>query len=211
MAFAMLSLEQPIRDDLVAGLRRDWVRLAEPGATWTGMQRISLAAHARAARSGVSLTEDALSATAAEAAAVLGARPASVRVGDVQKWTEAGLDPQSYVELIGVVSRTSAADSIMRGLGAEPEPFPAPVDGSPSGEVASDARYRRAWVPMVGGTSIVSALSLVPSEMNAMFDFHGPAYLTMEQMADPVFTRGLDRAQMELVAARTSALNECFY
>jgi hypothetical protein len=30
-------------------------------------------------------------------------------------------------------------------------------------------------------------------------------------MQDLEFVRGLSRPQMELVAARTSALNECFY
>jgi len=142
---------------------------------------------------------------------MVGAQPASVRSTHVRGWSEDGLGMAEYVELVGVVSRSSAVDAIVRGLGGEPEPYPAPIGGDPTGEVAGNARQGRAWVPMVGGASIVTALSLVPSEMDAMIEFHGPAYLTMEQMADPVFERGLDRAQMELVAARTSATNECFY
>ena len=35
--------------------------------------------------------------------------------------------------------------------------------------------------------------------------------LTLEEMADNRFERELSRPQMELVAARTSAINECFY
>jgi len=64
---------------------------------------------------------------------------------------------------------------------------------------------------MVGGASIVQALSAVPSEAEAQEDMHGPLYLTYAQMQDLQFVRGLTRPQMELVAARTSALNECFY
>jgi hypothetical protein len=64
---------------------------------------------------------------------------------------------------------------------------------------------------MVGGSSIVQALSLVPAESAAQEDLHGALYLTYEAMAEPVHRSGLNRVQMELVAARTSAVNECFY
>ncbi len=47
--------------------------------------------------------------------------------------------------------------------------------------------------------------------MEAQQHLHGPIYLTYEEMADLDFRRGLHRSQMELVAARTSAINECFY
>jgi len=211
MAFALSSLDQPIRDDLHSSLRRDWDRLAGPGATWTGAQRISLASHARAARAGDEPGDDPIPSSAGDVARAVGARPATIRAADVQRWLDDGLGAANYVELVGVVSRVAATDSIMRALGQPPEPFPAPVAGEPTGRIAADARQRRGWVPMVGATSIVGALSLVPGEMAAMIDYHGPAYLTMEEMADPTYTRGLDRAQMELVAARTSAINECFY
>ena len=59
--------------------------------------------------------------------------------------------------------------------------------------------------------SITNALSLVPAESAAQADIHGPLYMSYEQMADYAFERELNRAQMELVAARVSAINECFY
>jgi hypothetical protein len=64
---------------------------------------------------------------------------------------------------------------------------------------------------MVGGASITQALSLVDAESVAQEDMHGPLYLTYEGMAEFDYVAGLSRAQMELVAARTSAINECFY
>jgi hypothetical protein len=100
---------------------------------------------------------------------------------------------------------------MLRGLGAAQEPLPEPVAGPPTGEIADNARPRKAWVPMVGGMSIVDALSLVPAERQAMFDYHGPGYMTPTEMADFTYTRDLDRSQIELIAARTSAVNECFY
>ena len=45
-----------------------------------------------------------------------------------------------------------------------------------------------------------------------MFDLHGVLYATMEEMFEMQLERdGLTRPQIELVAARTSALNDCFY
>jgi pyrroline-5-carboxylate reductase len=47
--------------------------------------------------------------------------------------------------------------------------------------------------------------------MEAMEALHGPAYLSFAEMTDPAIKKGLSRAQIELVAARTSAVNECFF
>ena len=57
------------------------------------------------------------------------------------------------------------------------------------------------------------ALDLVPAEGRALRAMSGPFYMTEEQMADPSFARhpGLDTAQLEVVAARVSMLNQCFY
>ena len=60
--------------------------------------------------------------------------------------------------------------------------------------------------------NIVRALSLVPDEV--AHDAQRPPeahYLPVDQIGDPTVRRALDRMQMELVAARVSALNQCFY
>ena len=45
-----------------------------------------------------------------------------------------------------------------------------------------------------------------------MFDLHGVLYASMEEMFEMQLEReGLTRPQIELVAARTSSLNDCFY
>jgi hypothetical protein len=142
---------------------------------------------------------------------MLHAEPAAIRSSTVDGFRAAGLGDPRYVELIGVVSRLAAADGVMRTLGLPLEPLPDPVDGSPTGAVDAAAGRGPAHVPMVGGASIPQALSLVPAESAAQEDLHGPLYLTYEEMGDLAFVRGLDRTRMELVAARTSAINECFY
>ena len=55
------------------------------------------------------------------------------------------------------------------------------------------------------------ALSLVPDEVRMLRRLSEAHYLPIEKIPDPTCHRALDRMQMELVAARVSALNECFY
>ncbi len=66
--------------------------------------------------------------------------------------------------------------------------------------------YRGEFVP-----NIMRALSLVPDEARALQRSSDAHYVPVSQIPDPTVRRALDRPQMELVAARVSALNECFY
>jgi len=200
----------PVRPEISALFAREWLRLAAPGSAWDGRQRVEIAAVARASRHGASELGPFLPAVATSAAAMLGSTPGRA----TRIWAESvvsTLGSAAYVELVGVVARASAVDSFHRSLGATEPTLPEPQAGEPTGEQDLAARPGAAWVPMVGGASIVQALSAVPSEAEAQEDMHGPLYLTYGQMQDLQFVRGLARPQMELVAARTSALNECFY
>jgi hypothetical protein len=96
-------------------------------------------------------------------------------------------------------------------MGIPLEPLPDPGDGAPTGEVHPTPITDNGWVPKATPGSIVDALSLVPGEASAQEDLHGPLYLTYEQMSERRFVRGLNRAQLELVAVRTSSINDCFY
>jgi hypothetical protein len=199
-----------MRPDITANLAEMWDHLARPGATWTGAERVAIAAEARMARGGEGPGGD-LSPPATEAAGLLAARPARVRRGWVTEIVESGVGYERYVELVGIVSRVTAADTFSEALGLDRHPLPQPVAGEPTGDTDDRARLGAAWVPMVGGASITQALSLVPSENAELERFHGPMYMTFGEMSNPHFTRGMTRVQMELVAARTSAINECFY
>jgi len=209
--FGMMdSIKTSIRSDLIESFERTWATLAGPGAVWTGAERLKIAAETRRARDGLP-PESALPDGAIEATRLLAADPAAARRSWVENLAAGGLDLPRYVELLGVVGRLVAVDTFYEALGLPLEPLPGPRPGVPTGEIADDARPGRGWVPMIGGTSINQALSLVPSENEELERLHGPMYLTFEQMSDLTFTRGLTRPQMELVAARTSAVNECFY
>ena len=55
------------------------------------------------------------------------------------------------------------------------------------------------------------ALSLVPDLTRVLGRMMRSHYVRIEDMVDPKAGRDLDRMQLELVASRVSALNECFY
>ncbi len=69
------------------------------------------------------------------------------------------------------------------------------------------------WVPTVDldMPQVIRALSGVPEENAAMFLLSDAQYIPIEAMADVTADRNSPtRMQVELVAARTSKLNECF-
>ena len=203
----------PVRDNLAVAFRDVWQRLAEPGTWWTGRERVELAQLARNAYEDRPLPEGLSLPTAAiAAAALLGKEPAAVTEELIIGWEAAGLDANHYVELVAVVSRVTAVDTFHRALSVTLEALPPPQPGAPSRSLPDVAAAKtKAWVPMVGPPNIPVSLSAVPTAMAALEALHGPMYLSYEEMGNPAIEKGLHRSQMELVAAMTSAINECFY
>ncbi len=140
-----------------------------------------------------------------------------------------GVRPERYVETVGVVVHTVAVDTFCRGLGIELWPLPDPVDGAPS-RLRPPAEPDIAWVPTlnpadVAGTEwdnfyggrpaaahIHQAMSLVPAEVRGFFDLATVQYLSSREMRDfDNEFRAISHDQIELVAGRVSALNQCVY
>lgn len=140
----------------------------------------------------------------------------------------AGLDEGRYVEAIGIVALLAGADWFCRALGIPPHRLPEAKPGAPSGHRPRGLSDQGAWVPMLapadasgpeadlyGGASFVPnvlrALSSVPGHVRTLVASSEAHYLPAGGLVDPSARRHLDRMQIELVAARVSALNECFY
>jgi hypothetical protein len=193
-------------------IRPIWARLGSAGARWSGIRTGGDGRPAPAQPGTASTATGSLPPPVGEAVAVVAARPASIRRSTVELLVaQPELGHAHYVELVGVVSRAVAIDTVFESLGLDRPELPAPDDGAPTGRLDERARPGRAWVPMVGGASITQALSLVPAENADLEALHGPLYLTFDEMGDAAIDKALSRPQMELVAARTSAHNACFY
>ena len=139
-----------------------------------------------------------------------------------------GLEVTRYVELVSVTSVMAGLDYFARALGVAPLPLPTPLAGEPSRHRPAGAKDGGAWVPIIdpadasgpeadlygGGDfvpNIVRAMSLVPDEVRVLRRSTDAHYVPVAQIPDPTYHRALARPQMELVAARVSALNQCFY
>ena len=142
---------------------------------------------------------------------------------------DSGLTDGHYVELVGIVVALASVDAFCRAMGLPPRPLPEPVAGEPS-------RYRpvrlatdEGWVPMVpsknagtpeedlwpsgGGGNVIRAMSLVPDAVRTLNDLSSAHYLPNRNVRRSGVDRGgaLTRSQMELIAGRVSALNQCYY
>ena len=93
------------------------------------------------------------------------------------------------------------------------EPVAEPEAGEPSRIEAQNVGEAGAWVDMTvpyQGANVARALSLVPNDQAAFMGLVGTMY-AFTDFAQLIWDRPLTRPQVELVAARVSAVNECFY
>jgi hypothetical protein len=128
------------------------------------------------------------------------------------------------------VARITNFDIFARGIGVALRPLPAAQPGEPSRNRPAAAVVELAWVPTIpngpdggelaaelyGGKPkpyILRGLSLVPDELRAHIELEGIQYTKLDSIFefDYQHHEGLTRPQVEVVAGRVSALNECFY
>jgi len=140
-----------------------------------------------------------------------------------------GLSKPAYVELVGVAVAMFSIDEFHRAMGLPLEVLPEPGAGEPDHYQPEQAVTGTGFVPMISpeGTigleadlwqpgrtaNVLRALSLVPNAVRDWVALGNAQYLSFEGMSN--FTqpegRSINRMQIELVAGRVSAINECFY
>ncbi len=228
------TTDLPIRDDLHEAHDAAWRELAEPGTWWSGSERIAIAATARNARLRAGVAEGApapigaaLPDAAKELATALGAAPGTMERSFYDERVPGRLEEGPWVEAVAVVARSVCVDTFCRGAGLPLHPYLEAALGAPTRETPSGlTRDECAWVSTIapgtpegdalyGGptVNVVRALSRVPAEIGAWMRVAGTQYVhvsVIEDLAEPA-GRALDRTQIELVAGRVSAVNECFY
>ena len=147
----------------------------------------------------------------------------------VDENVESGLSKAQYVELVGIVVATFSIDEFHRALGLDLERLPDPQAGEISRYTPANLSEDIGFVPTVppdgavgeeadlwpGGRSanVVRALTLVPDALRDWRALGGAQYLSFAGMQNFVQdeSRSINRMQAELIAARVSSINECFY
>ena len=141
-----------------------------------------------------------------------------------------GMSDGQYVEIVGIVARIVNLDVFARGIDVPTRELGAVEKGDPSRARPSAAVEEGAWLPSIpcgnrGGAEgrglygddmqpfIYRALSLVPPEARRNMELGDDQYLPLQCFFDFGYSHhpGLTRPQVEVVAARTAAINECFY
>ena len=138
-----------------------------------------------------------------------------------------GMADTEYVEIVGVVCSTVSVDTFAHAMGVPRPDLPTPEPGAPSRRRPSGVKPGLAWVPWIapedasgpeadiyvpGTSNIRRALTSVPEEQRGFFGLVHAQYLSGTEITDfGTDYRAITRAQIELIAGRVSALNQCVY
>jgi len=185
------------------------------------------AAHSLRAAGAAHAAEAGLPAPVVDAVHRLATDPGRITVRWLENLVAAGLEPEAVVELVAIVSLLSLADTLALAIGDPARPLPRPRAGAPSRVRPHGLETGCAWVPTVDaaraeGTTrrlyemiaadagfvfhVARALTAVPDALQTFFRAFAANYRTHGATQGP-----LSRPQVELLAASTSAENECFY
>lgn len=126
----------------------------------------------------------------------------------------AELGEEVYTELIGVAAAASVVDTFERAMGRGELALPDAVEGLPARVRPDDVGDIGAWVSQTTGPTIANVsrtLSLVPQTNAAWRDLVTTHYARGPEFMNMSWSFPLTRPQTELVATRTTGLNECFY
>jgi hypothetical protein len=233
--------ELPIREELKNTHALALASFSEAGRWWSGRQRAAIVAEARDARCDAGLQDQAVPGPEPfelPDAAKRIARQVAVSTNDLgrdffEKALDDGLSDTQYVETVGIVSRLTNLDVFARGIGVPPRKLAEPSSAEPSCTRPETARNEGAWTDSIpggrrgkqeaidtygsnaveGAPFIYRALSLVPEEAEGLIALGAAQYLDIGDFMDLNFSYepNISRAQIELLAARVSAINECFY
>ena len=230
----------PVPDDLDAIHASQLDNFGAPGTWGTAAQRLAVLGVARKAGYEAGVLEEPaepsdddgveIPETIRQVIRRLAVSPKDIEQDFYDQALKDGLSDAEYVEIVGLVSRITDLDVFARGIGVPLRPLPGARPGEPSRDRPVEAIQEQAWPPTVpnppdGGafadelydenpkSYIFRGLSLVPDEYRAHFELEQVQYLPTKNIliADYQHHEGLTRSQVEVVAGRVSALNECFF
>ena len=219
------ALSSFVNKEIVDAFKIVWDNLGAPGAWWTGSQRIAIANKVRTSEPRPlwdrppsinelsDETDGVLTFFELGVVERVTVQPSSISLEIYERIVER-MGEDKYAELASVVSQVVPIDHLHDALGLEKENLPVPIGGDisrarPDGLV--DGVGFLPTLPTEGLPHVAVALSLALAD-NARRMLLVRAMYSGESFDEMEWThRSLSRPQIELVAARTSALNECFY
>jgi alkylhydroperoxidase family enzyme len=149
-----------------------------------------------------------------------------------EKWSQEvlarGVSEGEYVEIVSLAAMVMMMDTFTRAIAAAEPPLPTPVAGEPTRYRPSGARKKAAWLPLVepedateaDGTLypspkagyIYRGLSLVPQSLRDYWALANCHYMPGEHVYRfDTSIRAITRPQVEIIAARVSAMHLCAY
>lgn len=204
--------------------------LAAPGDVWDAFSRRAALEEARAARTCElcdarrgTLSPEAITGEHGPSGILSAASVEVIHrvVNDpgrlTRRWADAqiaALGDAVYAELVAITAIIVAIDVYARSIGVPPPDLCEPIDGPPARERPAGLGDVGAWIPMTEQkvlANVSRALSLVPVTNTTWRTLVNDSYSRGPQMLALTWERALSRPQVELVAARVSQLNECFY
>ncbi len=232
--------DYPTANNISAVHQNQLIQISKPGYWGNGTQRLEIAKLARDFGIEAGILEKPLNHETAKANNVtpvikhlvktLAIEPKVIDEKFFLNIIDSGLSEEEYTEIIGVVSRITNIDLYARAIGAPLPQFPKPEIGNHSKERPPEAIKEDAWVSTIpNGPAgkeigkdlykgrpmpyILRALSLVPDECRSNMVLESCQYAELGRVLDFSYNHydSLSRPQVEIIAGRVSALNECFY
>jgi hypothetical protein len=204
--------------------------LAEPGDWLTGAERVAVWHEVRDAATneldrrradalspysvdGHHTGTDTLSAAEVEVIHRVASDPGRL----TRTWADAvisELGEERYTELVGVTAIVTALDMFDRAMGRPVAELPEPRPGDPARTRPDGMGDTGAWVSQSldkSRANVSRTLSLVPVTNGAWRTLVDSHYSRGAQFYDLAWQRALSRPQVELIAARTTVAQQCFY
>ncbi len=225
--FAADTFPRPVDPSILSAFEAVWDGLAVAGRWWTATERVAIVAATRRSLSlplgeaapGLAGLSDAVGSDGLSPLTHEVVRRLAVDAGRITRdWASAAIERMGqghYVETVALVVQTVPIDLLCDLLGRPRQDLPVPGTGEPSRVVPDGLGQEGAFVPWAVdgwfGPNVARALSFVPEDNSRRMAVVTSMY-SGRHFEEMVWRhRALSRPQVELVAARTSAVNECFY
>ena len=222
------TFDQNVPEAMIESFNACWERIAEPGEWWTGKERIAIVEEVRKARDNApSKKAQSLSDLSIEASPVISPLVTEIvwkvtnNAHEIEeKWAKEAITligEGKYSELVSLVVNIVPVDIFCLLLGRPVVSLPVPKNGKPTKSVPEGLSDGGAFLPWHTenwvGPNVARALSFVPKDNALRMKLVESMYAGADKFISMIWddNEPLSRSQVEIIAARTSSINECFY